>query len=156
MDDPTRFVLGQIRDRAAIGYEYHGLSDAAGDVDVLLEIIDGLIGKRPDHHVLEVYDGGWSIQHLAECYPDLLACPIHKLHQALNERGIPLPPAGRYRLTDSGLIATGDDGYAVEVVAAFDGLVEDLDTHGCADCGGVHLTVASALACDRAQEAADG
>lgn len=80
------------------------------------DTIDAAIGKRPPYHVIELDDDGCALQHEAECFPDLLACPIHRIVSAFMDRLDPpgLPP-GRYRLTAAGTIATGDDGYPVEV-----------------------------------------
>lgn len=80
--------------------------------------IDGLIGKRPPYHVLQLDEDGWAVQHEVGCFPDLLACPIHRTVSAVMDRtGPPGLPPGRYRLTPAGTIATGDDGEPVEVTA---------------------------------------
>lgn len=88
----------------------HALEHAA-------DIIDAAIGKRPPYHVLQIHDDwGWAIQHEAECFPDLQACPIHRTVTAIMDRfGPPILPPGRYRLTAAGTIALDDDGDPVEV-----------------------------------------
>jgi hypothetical protein len=61
-------------------------SGLAAAYPILAEQIRRQIDGGPDHHIIDLREDGWTIQHPLSCRPDLFACPVNRAAgQALTE-----------------------------------------------------------------------